>query len=1534
MHEKTHLRYLENPLSSFQRRVWFLEHLYPFQPTYNLCLLLRITGPLLVPALERSWREIVRRHSALRTTLPSSNGLAVQRVEVDAHIPMRVEWMTTSFSALGESVVSKRAGQEACHIFDLESGPLWRALLTVLSPSQHALVVTAHHAVCDESSWQVFVEELVALYPVFAAGRMPPRCSSDGQDTQLAAREQSFARTAEMRRQLDFWRSRLGNFEPVAIPLGTDARAEPGPGPGAVVASVLSPALVAQVRAVARRGRTTPFVVMCAAFAVLLSRLSGSSDVAFTVPFANRRDLDAESVIAFLTNTLVLRINVDDDRTAGELLAIAQEVVLDAQENGDAPFDAVLRELRSASGRAEPLPVQVMLNHHPVLPRSLNIGELTVHVREVHTGTAKFPLTLSLEDGADEIRMTLEYRTDCFEGGFAEALLGRFVAVLSALVADPGRLVGELDGLAEGERDRLLGQWNDTAVPVPPVTAAQLVARQVAQCPDAVAVVDDGSRLTYRELDAAAERVAVALRGLGVGPEQVVAVCLPRSCALLAAWLGVWKAGGAWLPLDPEHPDARLAYLLGDAGVRAVVTDRVGAGRIAAAGPALPVVLVDDPHAGMATGSVARAPLDAAPGNLAYLMYTSGSTGNPKGVEITHHNLTNYLVWCMTAYASPRGTGVPAHSSPAYDLAITSLLLPLLVGETVYVVSDEERSSSIGSALAGTNGQVSFVKLTPTDLRSLASGLPHGPHHADRLIVGGEALNYEQVSAWRSGIRWLVNEYGPTEATVGCCVFEVSLGEAPQAGRVPIGRPIANTRMYVLDQRRRLAPAGVAGELYIAGAGVARGYRGRPDLTAQRFLPDPFVPDGRMYRTGDRARWRPDGTLEYLGRLDSQVKIHGVRVEPGEIESVLAGHPAVGEAAVTAVHTPDGRTTLVAYVVPAAGTPLPEPQLRGWLSDRLPTPLVPARYVSVPALPRTSNNKLDRRALPPPPPLPTPPARDHQQPATATEAKLAAIWAEVLGVAHVDPDDNFFDLGGDSILSIQIVSRARRAGLHFRPRQLFQHQTVQELAAVASEPMQAVGADDSGEGLLPFTPIEHWFFERALPNPHHWNQALLLRPRRRLNVHLLRQALCAVVAHHDALRLRFKPAAGRWEKWTTPAEAVEVTLQHIGLDGADWDTWASTSAELEGLQGGFDLDRGPLLRAAFADGGGPPRDRLLLVIHHLAVDTVSWGILLEDLQLALSRLSAGGSAELPPVSTPYPQWARLLDARMRGAPAPSIRPPINGPLYPSAPMDDPDRNLVETADTFHAWIDELLTHRLLLDVPRAFRIPVHACLVAALGRALHTWPDSSMRVIDVESHGRDDSGDGADLCRTVGWLTVFLPVMFRSTPADPPVDWLKEADFLLRDLPRRGLDDFVRRYPRDRPDGRRHRPPLPRPVRFNYHGRQDLFLARSNWFEIASGELGPLRAPAGRRTHLLELDAEVSDERLALTWTYSRELQQRESVVDLSQRMAAVLAELADSARPGAYPRAESASSGFDLLPGELQQALAEFKGKSHQDDR
>jgi amino acid adenylation domain-containing protein/non-ribosomal peptide synthase protein (TIGR01720 family) len=1458
------------PVSSYQRRVWALAELAPASPAYNLCVALEVDGRLSVRALRRALAEMALRHEILRTSIAARRGEPVQLVAPPALPPLRVAARKDKDKDLAQQVTA-----EARRPFRLSYGPLWRAVLFRSKAADDVLVLCLHHAVCDDWSLRLLLDELAVLYPAVTAGALGDLPVQYGD---FAVWEAARHAGPEVLASLSWWRERLFGLPAIELP----ADRPPGAGDeGAVVSRELPDSLTRNMKQMARAERASVFMLVLAAWAAVLRRHVSNDDVAVAVPVANRPSVELEPLIGFFTDTVVLRLQASGDITVRQLLRRAAEATLDAHEHVNAPFDLVVRAMQPARRDTHMPLVRTMLNHHPALPTEMTLGRLTARPREVHTGTAKFDVTISVVEHSEHIELTAEYRTARYESRSARRWLAQLEAALKEMVMAPERRVDELELLADTP-------MNGPAAMMPPGRIDELIAAQAALHPRALAVVSSAGSLSYRALDKKAGEIATLLREHGIGAGSIVGVCLRRKPDLLVALLAVWKSGGAWLLLDPDHPQLWRAGLLADAGASAMVCDRLRV--VGLPGHRLPGSASDD---------------------LAYLIYTSGSTGEPKGVEISHRSLRNYLRWCVHAYDIAGGRGAVAHSSVAYDFGLTALLGPLVAGRTVTLTDELDSLADLARLLGEPGTPLSFVKLTPTDLMRLAEIMGPEPRWQPplRLIVGGESLYAEQLRWWRANAPHtiLVNEYGPTEATVGCCTFQVRLADLPTSGPVPIGHPIANTVLQVLDEHGRAVPAGAPGELWIGGAGIARGYHNRPTLTSQSF---PRGQNEVRYRTGDCVRRRADGMLEHLGRLDDQVKINGIRVEFAEIEAAMMGHPAVRNAAVAARASPGGRLGLVGYIVGSATAA----ELRGWLADRVPSSLVPGRFVTLREIPRTSSGKLDRAALlVPQQPAIAPPER----PATPAEATVLEIFADVLGRPRVTPTDNFFDLGGDSILAIQIVSRARRAGLHFTPRQLFQCQTARELAASARA-LSGASAEPVA-GAVRLTPIQHWLFAQRLANPHHFNQAVMLQPVRKIDPPLVRAAVAALATHHDALRLRFARRSGGWRQWYAPAEASAAAFDFMEL--------GSLPSRTDRIQEGLNLAAGPLLRVALLDGGGPPADRLLVVAHHLVVDAVSWRILLDDLETAYLQLEHGLAVDLPGKTTSFQAWAEHVaeHARTLGTYT-SAWPRSAFSAVPRLPVDLPAApDTVATASSHIMTFDAELTRALLNDVPRGLGARVEVSLLCGLGCALGRWTGAAINLVDVESHGRDERLGGVDLSRTVGWFTAMAPVPLPSGNPEEPREWLSATVGSLADTTRLAVDFGALRWLSPDPAARRRLAALPAPqVRFNYLGHVDRLLGRSTLFTLAPETAEPTSSPANKRTHMIELDAMVLDGTLRIELT-SGARHRPETIAVLAETMGDTLRAISKAAQKRPMPRRPAIVAGLGVTSAELQAALAEL---------
>jgi amino acid adenylation domain-containing protein len=1037
----------ELPLSFAQQRLWFLDRLEPGSPLYNIPAAIEIAGRLDGAALLRSLREIVRRHEALRTTFAARPEGPVQVIHPERKIEFPVADLRGLPANEREAAARRLATEEARRPFDLVRGPLLRALLIRLEEERHLAVLTVHHIVSDGWSMGVLVREIAALYPAFITGSAPALPELPVQYADFALWQRDRLQGEVLERELAFWRQRLAGA-PMALDLPTD---HPRPAlqtfRGAQAPFRLGPEALAALRAAGKGAGQTLFMQILCAWDLLLQRWTGQDVLLVGSPIAGRARPEVQGLIGLFVNTLVLRGDLTGDPTLGELLTRVRETALAAFTHQDLPFGRLVEELHPQRDFARPPLFQVLFILQPAEADALELPGLRLAPRDLDTGTAKFELTLQLAEGEDQVSGWIEFNTDLFEPATAERMAGGLAVLLEALPGGSGRPASELPVLSAAERRQLLLEWNETGRPWPAAALLhELFERQAARTPGAPAVSFGGESLSYRDLDERANRLARVLRRRGVGPEVRVGLCVERSAGMVAALLGILKAGGAYVPLDPGHPAERLALILEDSAVAVLVTEE----RLLAGLPShdAEVLCLDGE-----IGSEDAGPLEplAVEENLAYVIYTSGSTGRPKGVQLPHRAVVNFL----HAMTERPGLGpddvVPALTTLTFDIAGLEIYLPLAVGGRVEVLERDEAAD--GRRLAARLAAVgaTAVQATPATWRLLVTtgwrGMP-----GLKILCGGEALPRDLAGELLARGAELWNVYGPTETAVYSTTGRVAPGDGP----VLLGRAIANTGLYVADPRSRLAPLGAAGELLIGGAGLARSYLGRPELTAERFVPHPWSPEpgARLYRTGDLVRWRPSGELQFLGRIDHQVKVRGFRIELGEIEAALLRHPAVAQAVVAVGSRQEtvGESRLVAYVVPAGKVPAAIPsidELREHLRRSLPEYMLPSAFVVLEALPLNPSGKVDRKALHAPEATrEAASAAAWADPRNELERMIAALWREVLGIDRVGAGDNFFDLGGHSLLAAQVhVRLSEKLGRELALLDLFRYPTVASLAA-------------------------------------------------------------------------------------------------------------------------------------------------------------------------------------------------------------------------------------------------------------------------------------------------------------------------------------------------------------------------------------------------------------------------------------------------------------------------------------------------------
>ncbi|OJT19745.1 hypothetical protein BO221_36000 [Archangium sp. Cb G35] len=1024
------------PLSFSQQRLWFLDQLEPASATYNIPSAFLVSGQLDVEALRRAVETLVARHESLRTTFHTGEEQPLQRIHAPSSWTLPVVDLRSLAEPERQAEARRRSEQEAQRGFSLEHGPLLRTTLLKLAEQEHLLLVTMHHIVSDGWSMGVLVREVASFYEAFSSGRTPQLPQLPVQYADYASWQRQWLRDEALQSQLSYWRQQLAGAPP-ALELPTD---RPRPSVqsyrGAQLPIQLPRPLSDSLLALCQRESTTPFMVLLASFQLLLSRYSGQDDICVGTPIAGRDRSELEGLIGFFVNTLVLRSRVQPRASFRSLLAQVRSSTLAAYEHQHLPFEKLVEELLPARDLSRSPLFQALFTLQNAPLDALQLPGLSFQPLPADSATSKFDLSLSLTESPEGFSGVFEYNTDLFDSSTLQRMAGHFQVLLESVLTNPDAPLASAAILSSSERHQLLVDWNATGADFPQDECLHhLFEAQVRRTPEATAVISEHGRLTYRELEARSNQLARRLRAMGVGPESRVGLCVERNPDMLVALLAILKAGGAYVPLDPTYPKERLAWLLEDAQGPALLAH---SHLLSALPPhSIPTVCLDsdaDALSRESTQPLADSPL---PGNLAYLIYTSGSTGRPKGVSISHRNAVAFLHWALSVFQPQELRGVLASTSLNFDLSVFELFAPLACGGGVVLARNALHLAELSTASA-----VTLLNTVPSAMEQLLR-MGAVPPSVCTVNLAGEALPQTLASRVYQvpTIRRLYNLYGPSEDTTYSTFTLVRPGEVP-----PIGRPISNSQAYVLDAHLHPVPVGVLGELYLAGEGLSRGYLHRPELTAERFLPNPFGPQGsRMYRTGDRVRLRPDGVLEYFGRVDFQVKVRGFRIELGEVESSLRLHPSVRDCVLLAREDSPGDKRLVAYVTGRDSQPLSPAPLRDFLRQRLPEYMVPSAFVVLAALPLTSNGKVDRKALPPP--EASTETHDFIAPRDTLELELARIFEELLGVHPVGARGDFFALGGHSLLAVRLQALVQERTGHALPlASLFQAPTVEQLA--------------------------------------------------------------------------------------------------------------------------------------------------------------------------------------------------------------------------------------------------------------------------------------------------------------------------------------------------------------------------------------------------------------------------------------------------------------------------------------------------------
>jgi len=1474
----------ELPLTPLQQGIVF--HSLRDPDIYCNQLRLTLDGVLDAEALRRAWDQAQQRHSMLRTSFHWRD-MPAMRQRVHAHVEL--SWSVADWRGLDEAARAAALDQlmraEVARGFELEQAPLQRLQLVRVAEQRHELVWSSHHLLLDGWSVSLLLADIFELYRQ-ALGDAAVRLK-------IAPRFSDYVRWHELRERKDdiaFWqRSLQGITEPTSLAFAAQA-GDAVSGNAGVHAMELSPSRTQAVQKLAQRARTTFGTVLQAAWGLLLARCSASRDVVFGVTVSGRpAELDGvEEMIGMLIATVPARVTVPSATPLSDWLAQLQEQHLEREQHAGASLIEI-RQAAALPGHQELFQTLLLVQNYPKA-QSLSGGGLRLAGVEVRERT-NYPLTLTCSVG-ETLSLAL-HRDGSIPAAAAERLLAQLGRLLDSMAAHPDWPAARLLALDDIDALAALAAGRGPVEAIAPAYLPQQIDAWAKRFPDALALNHQELSLSYAALRAETTRLARRLQALGIGVETKVALCLPRSARYVIAVIAILRCGAAFVPLDPAYPVARRRFMLEDSGASLLIADRACADAMQAQ------AITQDPDALFATSNTEQT--DAAdfpqppPQSLAYVIYTSGSTGAPKGVGNTHAGLRSLAHAQRSAFGLPPDARVLQFASLSFDASIWEMAMAFGAGAALIVPGADIARVGEGLEQFMQHQRISAATLPPTALATLDENRLPG---LQTLVVAGESCAPELVLRWGPG-RKFYNGYGPSEASVAVSV-EAWSASTDGSGQLPLGRPLPNMQLHVLDTDMQLLPPGVVGELYIGGAGLARGYLNRPDLTAASFLPDPYGPPGaRLYKTGDRGYRLADGRVQFVGRNDHQVKLRGFRIELSEIEAALMQHPDVRHVAVLVRPYGADDRRLTAYL--ETRVPVSNESLRARLGAQLPPHMVPAYFIVLDSMPQTVNGKIDRKALEA---LETTPEQVRADIATdyagETARRLAAIWAQVLNVAQVLPGQNFFELGGDSILAIQVVSKANRLGIALTLNQIMDPDAA-TLAALAAQVDASVGQAAERaptpvptSGLVPLTPIQHWFLQQNPPDVHHYNQSFLLEVPAELDAQALQRALDAVCARHDALRLRFRQVDGVWHQHLNEhiSEHVAALLETVPppADPAAWRTLLEQG--VAGNQTRLNIAQGPLLRLVlYAPPAGSPTARLHIVAHHLVIDAVSWRALLEDLFDAYAQARASATISLPPARASFAQWAAALERHAESAQARAelsywIDQPRNTARLPLLRTDI--AATAGAAQTIGFTLDEAVTGMLVRELPRSHGAQVQEILLTALSVTLGELLDGAGRCgigsdigIALESHGRDVVLEGIDVGGMPGWFTVLAP--WTMPLGEQHIDKVREK---LRAMPRRGFSFGVLRFLSPDAAVREALAALPVPeIAFNYLGQWDTAWPDSLPVRPAPEADGAGFAPSTPRPYVLEVNAMIAGGRLQLDLTFDSRVLPQDFAARLSSGM-------------------------------------------------
>ncbi|NOU89219.1 amino acid adenylation domain-containing protein [Paenibacillus sp. LMG 31460] len=1466
------------PVSSAQKRMFVLNRLDPDGTSSNMPGAMLLEGPLDVEKFRGAFQALVARHDTLRTSFDTVDGEPVQIVhpQVELRIPVKEANEEDAAEMLNDFI----------HPFNLSKAPLLRVELIRFAAERHLFLFDLHHIISDGTSMGLIVKEFMLLYQ----GNYLPELAIQYKDFSIWQHE--WFGSEVMKRQETFWVEMFGGDVPV-LEIPTDYPRPPIQSfEGDKVIVHTGKELKEALRRLASESGTTLFMVMLAAYNVLLAKYTGQEDIVVGTPIAGRSHPDLQSIIGMFVGTLALRNRVDGKLPFAEFLAQVKMNMLHVYDNQDYPFETLVEQVDVRRDMSRNPLFDTMFVLQNIELEAMVLDGLSISPGLLDNPIAKFDLTIEAREDEEGIELCFVYRTKLFKQETVKCMADHFLNILHTAVANPYQTISHMDMLSEAEKRHLLVDLNDTAAQYPEgMTLHELFEVQAAKWPDRIAVVCGGDRLTYRELNERANQLGQEMRSLSVLPDDRVGLLVDRSLDMIVGILATLKAGGVYVPLDPDYPQDRLQFMLDDSGARVLLTLPQLTGKVPFNGTVLDM---SDPALYSGDGSNLESVNQ--PEDMAYIIYTSGTTGQPKGVMIEHRNVVRLMLNDRMKFDFTERDVWTVFHSFCFDFSVWEMYGALLYGGTCVVVPKSVAQNPKEFAQLLRQEGVTVLNQTPTAFYALIHevlGRQDNDLQVRYVIFGGEALNPIMLKPWKAKYpqTQLINMYGITETTVHVTFKEITEQDM-EISLSNIGRPIPTLTSYIFDSEQRLVPIGVTGELYVGGEGVARGYLNRDELTAERFIANPYKPEERLYRSGDLARLLRSGEMEYLGRIDHQVKIRGHRIELGEIETQLLRHEAIREAVVMALDDEQGQKFLCAYLL--LDQDLTVTELRAHASEDLPAYMIPSHFVRLPHMPMTSNGKVDRKALPKPEGgLKT--GAEYIAPRNELEEKLVHIWQEVLGSDRIGIRDNFFDLGGDSIKGIQVASRLFNHGLQLEMKDLFRYPSIEELSSLVALVKRQI-SQETVTGEVGLTPIQQWFFDQCFANQHHWNQSVMLHKSDGFDSLALEKALRDLVQHHDALRMVYDEQDGRIVQLGRGLEGEMYGFERFDFTDHS-DTEVRIASAANHIQQSFDLSQGPLLKAAlFQTAEG---DHLLLAAHHLIVDGISWRILFEDLATSYAQALAGEDTAFQEKTDSFQYWSQRL---MAYAESKELLQEIDywkqlenksiGSLYKDFAIET--CTLGESA-TAEITLTREQTEHLLKHVHQAYHTEMNDILLTAVGLAVQEWGQTDRIAVQLEGHGREEMMEDVNISRTVGWFTSMYPVVLDLTDGDLSRE-IKSVKETLRQVPNKGIGYDILKYltPEDKRSGLHFK--LKPEICFNYLGQFDANLVHDA-FGPSPYDMGEPINPNSHRMYPIIMNGMIANGEMSFRFSYSPKQYEESTMQCLSAAFKYHLLRIIDHCR-------------------------------------